>query len=278
MMAPSAEARALTGGIVALRTPGSPAVLIAHGSFSMGSRPIDVQLAVDACRREPLATRCHAEMFGNELSAHQVTLSAYWMDRFEVTVRQYERCVEAGECDAPPYGEGAAHLRSSGLPVVLVTWNDAARYCAFVGQRLPTEAQWERAARGQQARRFPWGDHSASRRANHGAFALDRNDPSDGYMELAPVGSYPDGRTPDGIADLAGNAAEWTADNYEDAYEALAVTDPAGPAYGTFKVVRGGSYVMGMPWLRGSARLFRSASTRSPDLGFRCAASVGSHR
>jgi len=92
------------------------------------------------------------------------------------------------------------------------------------------------------------------------------------------VGSFPDGRTADGVADMSGNVAEWTADNYEDAYEALAVTDPKGPSYGTFKVVRGGSYLMGMPWLRGASRLYRSASTRAPDIGFRCAyASTAPH-
>ncbi len=274
-LAPPAETRALTGGIVSLRTPGSPAVLIPRSTFPMGSRSIDVQLAVEACRREPLGARCNAEMFGNELTAHAVTLSPYWMDRFEVTVASYERCVDAGVCAEPPYDEGGAKLRVDDLPVVMITWNDAVAYCGYVGQRLPTEAEWERAARGPTGRRFPWGDQPGSRRANHGSFALDRNDGSDGFVELAPVGSYPDGRTPDGIADLAGNAAEWTADNYEDAYEPIPVTDPKGPRYGTFKAVRGGSYLMGMPWLRGAARLYRSVSTRSPDLGFRCAASVG---
>ena len=270
ILSPSPQERALTGGIVALRSPSSTAVLIPRSTFTMGSRSIDVQLALDTCRREPLGARCHQDLFTNELAAHEVSLRPFWIDRFEVTVARYLHCVRSGVCTEPPYGDGAARLLQNDLPVVLVRWNDARDYCGFVGGRLPTEAQWERSARGVTGRRFPWGEHAATRRANHGRFALDRNDSSDGFAELAPVGSFPDGRTPDGLADLAGNAAEWTEDSYEDAYEAAPVSDPKGPSYGPFKVVRGGSCLHGMPWLRGAARMYRNASTRLPDLGFRC--------
>lgn len=245
-------------------------VRLAAGTFQMGSLVIETQLALDACRREPLGSECVEEYFSNELVAHQVTLSAFWMDRREVTVADYERCVQAGRCDPLPYEQGAQRFRQANYPVSMVSWSEAQRFCAFRDKRLPTEAEWERAARGLMSRRFPWGDHYASRRANHGSYALDSTDASDGFAELSPVGSFPDGRTPEGIEDLAGNVAEWTADSYEDGYEAMPVTDPTGPSHGAFRVVRGGSFVHGLPWLRGAARLYRTPGTRQPSIGFRC--------
>lgn len=273
-VAPPPVESALSGGVVALRAPGPAAVLIPRGTFTMGSSRVEVQLALDACRREPLGHECDTEMFENELDPHRVTLSPFWIDRTEVTVEAYRRCAEAGVCTPVRYDQGAARFDRPDLPVVMVAWQDAQDYCAFAGKRLPTEAEWERAARGLSDRRFPWGHHYATRRANHGTWALDNTDASDGYAELAPVGSYPDGRTSEGVDDLAGNVAEWTADAYEDGYEAIPVTDPKGPSFGTYKVVRGGAYNFGMPWLRSAARMFRTASTRAPYLGFRCARSA----
>lgn len=273
-LTPSPSSRALTGGVVTLITPGPAEILFPRGTFTMGSSRVEVQLALDACRREPLGTECKPEMFENELDAHRVTLSPFWLDRTEVTVQDYQRCVETGACAPPPYHLGARRFDAPSLPVSLVSWEDARAYCAFAGKRLPTEAQWERAARGLSGRRFPWGYHYATRRANHGTWALDNTDASDGFAELAPVGSFPQGRTTEQVEDLAGNVAEWTLDAYEDGYEAMPVQDPSGPAFGTFKVVRGGAYSFGMPWLRGAARMFRKASTRAPYLGFRCARSA----
>jgi formylglycine-generating enzyme required for sulfatase activity len=273
-VAPTAAHNALTGGVVSLRTPGPEVILLPRSTFTMGSSRVEVQLALDACRREPLGEECKLEMFENELDPHRVTVSPFWLDRTEVTVDAYRRCADAGVCAPVAYEQGARRFEDAALPVSLVSWHDANTYCAFVGKRLPTEAEWERAARGRIGRRFPWGDHYATRRANHGAWALDNTDASDGHEELAPVGSYPDGRTPDGFDDLAGNVAEWTADAYEDGYEALPVTDPKGPSFGSYKVVRGGAYTFGMPWLRATSRMFRTASTRAPYLGFRCARSA----
>jgi formylglycine-generating enzyme required for sulfatase activity len=272
VLLPALEREALAGGVATLRTPRSDMVLVPRGTFEMGSRTVELQLALEACRREPLGPRCEEKMFANELAAHQVTLSPFWLDRTEVALGEYRRCVAAGACSHPPYEEGGARFARDELPASLVSWADAAAYCKFAGKRLPTEAEWERAARGPSGRRFPWGEHYATRRANHGRFALDPTDATDGFAELAPVGAFPDGRTADGVEDLAGNVAEWTADNYEDAYEAMPAVDPVGPSFGTFKVVRGGGFAHALPWLRGAARAFRNASAREPHLGFRCAA------
>lgn len=240
----------------------------------MGASRVEVQLTLEACRREPLGEACKAEMFENELDPHRVTLSPYWLDRTEVTVEQYERCADAGVCRPVAYNEGARRFRDPTFPVSLVSWDDARTYCAFVNKRLPTEAEWERAARGLSDRRFPWGSHYANGRANHGTWALDNTNASDGYAELAPVGSYPSGRTTEGFDDLAGNVAEWTEDSYEDGYEAIPVENPKGPTFGAHKVVRGGAYTFGLPWLRSTARMFRKSSERAPYLGFRCASSA----
>src|SRR4051794_2017261 len=163
--------------VVALRAPGPPPVLIAAGSFVMGSDTAEIGWAVAACRREPVSEDCADVMFANELEAHEVTLSAYRIDRTEVTVAAYARCVAAGRCGAPAFSEGGARFDRPDYPVTLVTWNDADAFCTFAGGRLPSEAEWERAARGGSrgaaARRFPWGNVWDPRRANHGARSLD---------------------------------------------------------------------------------------------------------
>jgi formylglycine-generating enzyme required for sulfatase activity len=268
---PSPSVRAHTGEVAALRSPSSEMVLVARSTFVMGSHPVELQLVMEACKREPRGSQCDMRFFANELAQHQVTVSSYWLDRTEVTVGAYGRCVEAAACEPPPYEQGASRFDRPTLPVTLVTFTDAQAYCRWAGKRLPTEAEWERAARGRTSRRFPWGEHYATRRANHGRFAPDATDSSDGFEELSPVGSFPDGRTPDGFDDLAGNVAEWTSDAYEDSYEAMPVTDPRGPAFGAHKVVRGGSYQDGMVWLRGASRSYRLPSARETSLGFRCA-------
>ena len=163
--------------------------------------------------------------------------------------------------------------------MTLVSWEEASGYCRFVGGRLPTEAEWERAARGTSGRRFPWGQIYNKNFANHGAFSFDEADDSDGFSELAPVGSFPLGRTPDGIDDSAGNVEEWVADAIDDTlgahYPASSEVNPKGASGGAARVVRGGGFEAGAAWLRSATRSFRSASERKPSRGFRCAYPAG---
>lgn len=279
---PPAPAQDTSAGVVALRTPGPDAVLLRAGSFIMGSTQAEIGHAVTLCKLEPGGAACVdeiADSFLNESAAHEVHLSDYWIDRTEVTVARYRQCVAAGACDEPPYASGGRRFDRPDFPVVLVTWHDATRFCAWAGGRLPTEAEWERAARGGSldapglapARRYPWGNIYNPFHTNHGQLALDTNlDGADGFLELSPVGSFPQGRTPDGIDDLAGNVEEWVADYYAPEYPPESARNPRGPDAGEERVLRGGSYTFGRPWMRAAARLHDHPAARRAWRGFRC--------
>ncbi len=267
--------RALSGGVATLRAPASTMIRVPKSTFYMGSTPTEVLEAVLECTREPLGDRmrCNEMLFSNEMPRHKVTLSAFWLDRTEVTVAAYQRCVALHRCRPVHFSQGATRFDRPDFPMSLVTWQDADDYCRFRGARLPTEAEWERAARGVAGRRFPWGNLYNSHVSNHGRLGQSPTDPGDGYAELAPVGSYPSGRTPDGFLDMAGNVSEWVADRYADSYPEGAAVDPRGPksSPGGDRVIRGGSYESGVPWLRGASRREAEPNVRRPWLGFRCA-------
>jgi formylglycine-generating enzyme required for sulfatase activity len=209
-----------------------------------------------------------------------VHVSGYWIDRFEVSVEGYERCVAVGRCEPRPTSLATRRFDRPDFPVTRVTWNDAVAYCAFRGARLPTEAEFERAARGVGGRRYPWGELFNTRASNHGRFGWDVTEDADGFVELAPIGSFPDGVTPEGIHDLAGNVAEWVLDRYAPTYDADARSDPRGPGVGgsNLRVVRGGSYAQPRFRVRGAARAFAEPGERRSSIGFRCARSERARR
>jgi len=268
--------RALSGGLKLLRARGSLMIRVPASEFRMGSTSPEIIDATVLCEREPLATSCDERSFADESLSHRVRLSGYFMDRREVTVSEFDACVRVGRCKPPPYERGAQRFRQPNFPVTLVTWEDAQTFCAFRGARLPTEAEFERAARGTAGRRFPWGELPNTHLANYGRLGIDLTDDTDGFSELAPVGSFNGGRTPDGFLDLAGNAAEWVQDRYATQYADTDQVDPQGPdatqASGA-RVVRGGSYDSPMAWLRGAARGAYLPTERRPSIGFRCARS-----
>ncbi len=212
----------------------------------------------------------------DDVPIHAVILDGFWIDRTEVTQAHYRRCMDAGDCAALP----ATTPFRPAHPVVAVTWDDAAAYCAWAGGRLPTEAEWEYAARSVERYRYPWGDDKslvgpAGVRLNFcdancaEPWADDAVD--DGYATTAPVGSFPAGMSWCGAFDLAGNVWEWVSDWYGETYYAESRSrNPTGPSSGAYRVLRGGSWQSDEPSVRSSYRYWAAPEERADHRGFRC--------
>ena len=205
------------------------------------------------------------DAYYDEIPEHEVNLDEYWIDKFEVTNAQYSLCVEAGFCTIPQYDSG--HYFDpvySDHPIVYVAWDQAREYCKWTGRELPTEAQWEKAARGIEGRTYPWGDDEPS---------LDLANYLSVIKTTTIVGSYPDGASNYGVMDMAGNVWEWVNDWYDDSYyyetKNLSI-NPQGPIGGESHVIKGGAF-NSSPWvLRSSTRMQSFGDPISRDVGFRC--------
>jgi formylglycine-generating enzyme required for sulfatase activity len=199
---------------------------------------------------------------------HPVYLDTFYMDKYEVTTSRYARFLQATGRQLPFKWSEAGLVSHGDRPVIGVTWEDADAYCRWAGTRLPTEAEWEKAARGTDGREYPWGNEAPTpRHANFNKCCEWK-----GYGVLAIVGSLEAGRSPYGIYDLAGNVSEWVADWYDKAsYKYELDRNPKGPADGEEKVVRGGSWFDGGPLQRSALRSRSYPSAPSTDRGFRCA-------
>ena len=195
----------------------------------------------------------------DEKPRRKVVLDAFSIDRFEVSNALYARFVAATH-RASAGSSGSAPATS---PVVEVSWDDAASYCAWARKRLPTEAEWEKAARGTDGRRYPWGDQWDGTRANSAETRA--GGPVD-------VKSYPSGASPYGVHNMAGNVWEWVADWYDEGYYPRSVNrDPTGPASGKYRVLRGGSWDNNPGHLRAAERNFDRTDVKNGNFGFRCA-------
>ncbi len=232
-------------------------------SLRLGTDLDGIISATEQCSRERKTRPCEPEDFAIEQTDDRVIhVASFYLDRTEVSVGDYGQCIRAGRCGELPYERLPLEFRRPELPVVLVTHSDATTYCEFRGARLPTEAEYEAAARGAELRTFPWGFLDNHKRANSGTSSLATSDGQDGFDLLAPVGAFAQGSTPQGVLQLAGNVAEWTSTGFGPHGE------QAKP--GEF-VVKGGSFASPRVQLRATSRTGQSPGTRAPDIGFRCA-------
>ena len=223
----------------------------------------------------------------DELPAHEVKLNAFWVDQVEVVNGMYNLCVQAGTCRPPvePRSDNRqdyfGNPEFQDYPVVNVTWYDANVYCQWAGRRLPTEAEWERAARGDDKRNFPWGDEPPNQYNSNSINIVG---------DTTRVGSYAEGISPFGALDMAGNVWEWVADRYRpDYYGKSPLENPTGPSedevFNNLRVMRGGSFQDDWTILRLSNRNYLegpnpSAESTDPayygssssKVGFRCVA------
>jgi len=253
-------------------------VYVPAGEFQMGSDDAEVDAALEMCKSY-YSSSCVREWFEVEQPVHTVRLDGFWIDRTEVTNAMYRRCVEAGVCK-PPLGNGSDTRTTyygdpvyDSYPVINVDWHRAQTYCEWAGGRLPTEAEWEYAARGPEGWRYPWGDEYDGTRLNSCditcEYAWEDRDFDDGYADTAPVGSYPGGASRCGALDLVGNVWEWTGDRFGE-YSPETQVNPTGPASGTEYAVRGDAADGTRSVSRGAARHGMSASRTYVYTGFRC--------
>ena len=246
-------------------------VSIPEGTFLMGSTPEEAKAAYEDAKLRSSMLEQHT--FDAELPQHQVYLSTYQISRYEITNAQYRAFIEATDRPMPRGHNGEETwadetLNGDTQPVVGVTWFDAQAFAEWVGGSLPTEAQWERAARGTETRTYPWGD-TPPRARQHANFARRYNRPMS-------VGQFPKGASPDGIADLAGNVWEWCLDEYSPtAYQRNSGDVSRNPINLRFRdvlharVIRGGAWDVGRAFLRSSLRFKFYPLDSTHTIGFR---------
>lgn len=236
------------------------------------SAPADSKPAeTRAARRAPMVYVPPGEFtMGNKV----IYLDSFWIDKTEVTNAMYAECVQARQCDTPHAYRSSTRNKYydnttfDDYPVIYVSWIDASNYCTWAGARLPTEAEWEKAARGTDARPYPWGDDFPRSGELLNFYTSD----------TTRVGAYPGGASPYGALDMAGNVAEWAADWFSLAYynDPPTVTNPPGPESGEYRVWRGGSWAHSNPEaLRTYSRTGNLPTDYNDVIGFRCARDAG---
>ncbi len=239
-------------------------VLIQNGEYTAG---LDPEIGFEECKK--YAKSCETEWFLHESPVHKVWVDAFYMDQYEVTQKDFERVM----------GKNPSKFKGDDLPVERVLWTEANRYCPMVGKRLPTEAEWEKAARGGKDTLYPWGNEVQSGKANfcdvNCKVYIRATQFDDGYQTTAPVGSYPPNGY--GLYDMAGNVMEWVSDWFSrDYYKNVPDKNPKGPEDGMKKSLRGGSWGNNASSMRITARSW-AHNSRVSRRGFRCALDASVH-
>jgi serine/threonine-protein kinase len=241
-------------------------VFVPGGTLQMGSTEDQVQIALSLCQEYPDAYgKCASEGFQDETPQHSHTVDDFWIDRTEVTNAQYKVCVEEGICNPSRLDTNQAYNDGS-YPVAGIPWEDAVVYCQWAGGRLPTEIEWEYAARGSEGSIFPWGDNFECGR---GSFGEDCTPCDDGFKAPSPVGTFPEGVSWCGAMDMAGNVWEWT---LTDFVEYPVGDDPftGEDSSGGKKVLRGGSWGYCPAFVRSAFRYPVPPTADYLGVGFRC--------
>jgi formylglycine-generating enzyme required for sulfatase activity len=241
-------------------------VYVPEGEFTMG---MDADQSLEICNQ--FFGGCSRDWFTNEEPVHKVYLDAFWIDQTEVTNAIYALCVASGACQPPVYS--SSYTRSSyygnpefnDYPVIYVDWNMANAYCTWAGRRLPTEAEWEKAARGTDERTYPWGNDVPNANLLNYNYTVG---------DTTAVGSYPAGASPYGAYDMAGNVWEWVADWYSETYyQNSPAENPSGRASGVDKVLRGGTWYGFDVYVRSAFRYWFDPALTLSLVGFRCSRS-----
>ncbi|NGZ97086.1 MAG: hypothetical protein CV089_13375 [Nitrospira sp. WS110] len=226
---------------------GAPMVLVSAGDFIMGYQGSATE------------------------AAHPVYLDAYYIDKYEVTTARYASFFQGANRAMPQYWSDQVVKQHGDKPVVGVDWNDANAYCIWAGKRLPTEAEWEKAARGTDQRWYPWGNETPNDQLANFDHCCDFKD----YGALTDVGSYEAGKSPYGVYDMAGNVNEWVADWWDDFYYSKSSSrNPKGPSNGISRVVRGGNWQWSAVDVGSPYRVHDSPTERKVTYGFRCAQDI----
>ena len=257
----------------------SEMILISAGDFIMGQ---NADQGFMSCKEhgEPYSdTECKRHWYENEEPVHTIFLDDYYIDKYEVTNADYLACVLDGVCNPPRKSSSKTreeyfeNPEYADYPVVFVSWFDAQTYCDWRGVRLPTEAEWEKAARGTDGRIYPWGNEFNPAAGN---FCDRYYEYDDGYSDTSPVGSFPLGASPYGVMDIAGNVIEWTSDWFsEDYYKDSPYKNPQGPQEGSMRTYRGGTFLCHFPYdVRTTDRYEWFPDDRFEHYGFRCASST----
>ena len=253
-------------------------VFVPGGIFQMGSTQSEIEAAIGLCQEHyPICNRWYYE---RESPAHSVTLDDFWIDQTEISNAQYRLCVDAGICNEPTTCKKGEPTfddpEKADHPVVCVNWEEAQQYCEWTGTRLPSEAEWEYAFRGEERLIYPWGNEFDGTRLNY----CDQNCSqshadnrfNDGFAKTAPTGSFPSGASWAGVLNMSGNVSEWVEDWYGE-YPTEAVSNPSGPTTGNERMLKGCSWFYHPTYCRGAARPSVNPNTRFDYLGFRCASS-----